>query len=108
MNCPWRLVAVHWQDAHDGPGGWTTVSNYKPARKTVMQVGYVWPDCLVGHLTLVSSYSPDEGLELDEVGMASHIPLGMVLEVVDLVEPFMVTVDGLAGDISSEVVIKVD
>lgn len=60
MNCPWDLVAVWWRDAYDGESGWTTVASYRPVDQTVVTVGFLWPNCLEGHVTLVSSYMPDE------------------------------------------------
>ena len=80
-------------DAYDETNGWTTVANYKPVKKTVIHVGYLWPDCLEGYVTLVSSYFPDELPDLKEVGMPCHIPNGMVLEVVEICEPTFLTVE---------------
>lgn len=87
IKCPWALVAVHWIDAFDGENGWTEVEKYEPARTTVVTVGFLWPDCLQGYLTLVSSYMPDEVPDLKITSGPVHIPLGMVLKIVLLDQP---------------------
>ena len=107
VSGPWKLVAVHWMDAYDDGDGWTTVRGYSPSARTVMQVGWLWPDCLDGYMTLVSSHMPDEAPDYEEVSVPCHIPLGMVLEVVELVEPVMRTVGALAGG-GVRVVVKAD
>ena len=87
IKCPWSLVAVHWMDAFDGENGWTDTDKYDPAATTVVTVGFLWPECLRGYLTLVSSYMPDEVPDLKTTSGPVHIPLGMVLTVTMLEQP---------------------
>ena len=86
-KCNWALVAVHWRDAFDGDNGWTDVETYKPTEATVVTVGWVWPDCLEGYVTLVNSYFPDEVPDLKTTGMSVHIPTNMVLKITILEQP---------------------
>ena len=79
IKCKWDLVSVHWTDAFDGENGWTDIKDYKPFPRTVVTVGWLWPDCLEGHVTLVTSYFPDEVVNMKTVGMPTHIPNGMVI-----------------------------
>jgi len=79
IKCNWDLVSLHWLDAFDGENGWTETKDYKPYRRTVVTVGWLWPNCLEGHVTLVTSYFPDEVPNLKTVGMPTHIPNGMVI-----------------------------
>ena len=81
IKSPWALVAVHWLDAFDGDNGWTDVEKYETEPTTVVTVGFLWPDCLKGYITLVSSYMPDEVPDLKTTSGPVHIPLGMVLKV---------------------------
>ena len=86
-KCNWALVAVHWRDAFDGDNGWTDVETYKPTEATVVSVGWVWPECLEGYVTLVNSYFPDEVPDLKTTGMPVHIPADMVLKITILEQP---------------------
>ena len=79
IKCNWDLVSVHWRDAFDGENGWTDIKEYKPKDATVVTVGWLWPDCLEGYVTLVTSYFPDEVPNLKTAGMPTHIPLGMII-----------------------------
>jgi hypothetical protein len=81
IKSPWPLIAVHWEDAFDGENGWTDVERYAPERTTVLSVGFLWPDCLTGYLTLVSSYMPDEVPDLKTTSNPVHIPAKMILSV---------------------------
>lgn len=85
--CPWSLVAVLWEDAFDGENGWTEVHSYRPEAAMVVTVGYLWPDCLSGYLTVVNSYFPDEVDDMQTVGMPVHIPVGMVREIKAINQP---------------------
>lgn len=87
VKCPWSLVAVHWIDAFDGENGWTDVEKYDPTTTTVLTVGFLWPECLNGYVTLVSSYMPDEVPDLKLTSGPVHIPLGMVIKVYLLDQP---------------------
>jgi hypothetical protein len=82
---PWSLVVVYWEDAFDGPNGWTDTEEYKAEPAMVVTVGWLWPDCLEGYLTLVNSYFPDD--QLATVGMPIHIPVGMIRKTVLLDQP---------------------
>lgn len=86
-RCPWSLVSVLWEDAFDGENGWTDVETYHPAPAMVVTVGYLWPDCLPGYVTLVNSYFPDETEPMVTVGMPTHIPTGMVRMMTVLDQP---------------------
>ena len=84
---PWSLVVVHWKDAFDGENGWTDTSEYHPSPAMVATVGWLWPDCLAGYVTVVNSYFPDDLPAIDTVGMPVHIPVGMVDRIVLLDQP---------------------
>ena len=86
-QCQWSLVAVLWKDAFDGPNGWTDIKDYESKAAMVCTVGWLWPDCLEGYITLVNSYFPDEANDMETVGMPVHIPLGMVKRTVVLSQP---------------------
>jgi hypothetical protein len=86
-TCPWSLVAIHWLDAFDGDNGWTDIEKYDPSATTVVSVGFLWPDCLQGYVTLVSSYMPDEVPDMLTTSNPVHIPTGMVLDIVLLSQP---------------------
>jgi len=85
--CPWTLVVIHWCDAFDAENGWTTIAGYKPIQQTVVSVGWLWPDCLDGYITIVNSYMPDEIEDMKTVGMPTHIPTQMVIKITELVQP---------------------
>jgi len=81
-----RLVIVHWIDAFDGPNGWTSLKDYKAKPQHVYQVGYILDDLLDGHLSLTGSWCPEPD-GFDEIGMVTHIPVGMVQSVAELAVP---------------------
>jgi hypothetical protein len=87
MRCPWSLVAIHWMDAYDSENGWIEVDKYKPAATTVVTVGYLWPDCLPGYVSVTASWMPDELEDPKTVGMVTHIPTGMVKQIKILEHP---------------------
>ena len=87
MSCPWALVTVHWIDAFDSENGWIEMDNYKPEICNVISVGYVWPECLSGYITITGSYFPDELPNLKVLGMVTHIPTKMVEKIVVLEQP---------------------
>lgn len=84
---PWKLTAIWWRDAFDGENGWTDMEKYEPTETTVVTVGYLWPDCLENYYTLVNSYLPDEVPEMKTTSGPVHIPVGMVLKMVELASP---------------------
>lgn len=87
MSCCWSLVAVHWVDAFDSDNGWIEMDNYKPEICNVVSVGYLWPDCLSGYITITGSYFPDELPNLKTIGMVTHIPTEMVENIRILDQP---------------------
>lgn len=89
MKLPARLVAVHWTDAFDSDNGWIDVKEYKPKPCCVVSVGFLWEDCLDGHISLTASWFPEDEDEhrASTVGMVTHIPKGMVNQIVDVFLP---------------------
>lgn len=79
---PWPMVAILWRDAFDGENGWTDVEDYKPTETLVVTVGFLWPNCLDGYVTLVNSFMPDELPNIKTTSGPVHIPVGMVVETV--------------------------
>ena len=95
MKIPPKLAVVHWTDAFDSSNGWITVKDYKPTPQYVITVGYVWEDCLPGHLSLTTSWCPsaDNSDEAGDVGMVTHIPKGMVNQISYLTSPDFSSLD---------------
>lgn len=89
VKSTWPLVAIHWRDAFDGENGWTDIDKYEPEDTTVVTVGWLWEDCLAGYVTVVNSYFPDEVSDPKTVGMPTHIPVGMVIDVFMLEQPLV-------------------
>lgn len=70
----WPLVVCQWKDAHaGGDSSWTDTATYKAEEVHVLSTGWVWPKCLDGHLTLVSS-TIGVPHEPETVGDILHIP----------------------------------
>ena len=80
-------VFVHWIDAYDSSNGWIQVKEYKPQPCHVYQVGYIIEGLLDGHLSLTGSWCPEPDGDVDDIGMVTHIPDGMVQKVVQLGVP---------------------
>jgi len=95
MKLPPKLVVIHWTDAFDSSNGWITVKDYKPTPQYVITVGYIWEDCLPGHLSLTTSWCPnaDNSDEAVDVGMVTHIPKGMVNSITYLTQPDFSSLD---------------
>ena len=89
VKSAWPLVAIHWRDAFDGENGWTDVDKYEPEDTTVVTVGWLWEDCLNGYLTVVNSYFPDEVTDPKTVGMPTHIPVGMIIDMFMIDQPLV-------------------
>lgn len=87
MDIPPRLIMVHWIDAFDSHNGWVDIKEYEPKVCHVIQVGFVVDGLLDGHLSLTGSWCPEPDDEVTTIGMVSHIPLGMVVEVKELAVP---------------------
>ena len=84
MDDTWPLVVCQWKDAHaGGEGSWTDVATYKPEEVHVLSTGWVWPKCLEGHLTLISS-TIGEPIAPETVGDILHIPWECILAVFSL------------------------
>jgi len=100
MKLPAKLVAVHWTDAFDSDNGWITVKTYKPKPCHVVSVGFLWEDCLEGHVSITGSWFPEEESphEADDVGMVSHIPLKMVNKIIVLPDPDFSSVSDSASE----------
>ena len=80
----WPLVVCQWKDAHSGSdSSWTDTATYKPEEVHVLSTGWVWPKCLEGHLTLISS-TIGEPIEPETVGDILHIPWECILAVFSL------------------------
>ena len=80
----WPLVVCQWKDAHAGSDtSWTDTATYKPEEVHVLSTGWVWPKCLEGHLTLVSS-TVGEPIEPEVVGDILHIPWESIIAVFSL------------------------
>ena len=80
----WPLVVCQWKDAHSGSdSSWTDTATYKPEEVHVLSTGWVWPKCLEGHLTLISS-TIGEPIEPEVVGDILHIPWENILAVFSL------------------------
>ena len=85
--CPWSLVVIHWIDAFDSSNGWVDLEEYKPSPLSVVSVGYLYPDCLEGYVTITGSYFPDDLPKMESVGMLTHVPCAMVQKIVMLEQP---------------------
>ena len=90
----WQLVLVQWADAHtgeDGPG-WTDTAEYVPGPCLPLTVGWIWPNCKPGYLTLVGTVMND-AMEPETVSDINHIPMACVTAVYSLhyatpIDPF--------------------
>lgn len=89
VKSSWPLVAIHWRDAFDGENGWTDIEKYEPEDTTVVTVGWLWEDCLEGYMTVVNSYFPDEAADPKTVGMPTHIPVGMIIDMFMMDQPMV-------------------
>jgi hypothetical protein len=75
----WPLVLVQWMDAHtgeDGPG-WTSTDEYVPGPCMPLTVGWIWPKCKPGYLTLVGTVMNDP-MEPETVSDINHLPWSCV------------------------------
>lgn len=82
------LVVVEWNDAFDGQLGWLNLEEYKPYFCQPITVGWLIPDFLDGHVTLMGTYLVDKN-DHNRVHYTnpSHIPLGMVQSITYLDVP---------------------
>jgi hypothetical protein len=74
-----QLAVIVWVDAFDGHSGWVYLKEYKPLPMEAVTVGWVLPDFMEGHVTLMGTYMVDRN-DHNEVHFStpSHLPLGMV------------------------------
>lgn len=79
----WAVVLVQWRDAHDGGNGWTFTSDYEPEMCVPLTVGWVWPKCKPGYLTIASTVMNDAD-DPDVVSNITHIPWENVMNVYSL------------------------
>lgn len=86
MSCPWSLVSITWIDAFDSHNGWIDTNEYKPEARTVVSVGYLWPDCLPEYVTITGSYFADEAPNIVTIGMVTHIPASLV-KIIKIIQP---------------------
>jgi hypothetical protein len=96
----WTLVLVQWVDAHSGDEGpgWTDTENYVPGPCVPMTVGWIWPDCKPGYLTLCGTVM-NTAFEPETVSGVEHIPLSCVTAVYSMhyarpIDPFTEEIDG--------------
>lgn len=87
-----RLALVVWQDAFDGHPGWVDMETYEPKPMNPLSVGWLIPDFMEDHITLMGSYMIDRNdntIDLNSVHYStpSHIPLGMVQSITYLDVP---------------------
>lgn len=80
----WAMVVVQWRDAHQGgEHSWTLTDGYVPETVMPLTVGWVWPKCKEGYLTLVSTVMNDAD-EPEVVSDINHIPLECIVRVYSL------------------------
>lgn len=80
----WPMVVVQWRDAHEGGDGtWTNTDGYVPEVVLPITVGWVWPKCKPGYLTLVGTVMNDAE-EPEVVSNVNHIPWEMIVNVYSL------------------------
>ena len=74
----WPMVLVQWRDAHTGDPGWTYREDYDPDACLPLTVGWVWPGCKEGYLTIVGTVM-NHADEPDVVSDINHIPFENVV-----------------------------
>lgn len=80
----WAMVVVQWRDAHQGgDGSWTVVDGYQADSCIPISVGWVWPKCKPGYLTLVSTVM-NHPAEPEVVSDVNHIPWENIVAVYSL------------------------
>lgn len=81
----WPLVLVAWLDAHtgeDGPG-WTDTDEYVPGPCHPLTVGWIWPKCKEGYLTICGTVM-NHADEPETVSDVNHIPWACVTAIYSL------------------------
>lgn len=83
-----KLAIVVWLDAFDGPSGWVDLKEYKPKAMEPVSVGWILPDFMEGHITMMGTYMVDHNDENTvQFSTPSHIPIGMVQSITYLDVP---------------------
>ena len=83
-----RLAIVEWFDAFDGQSGWVDMDEYDPKPVRPLSVGWLVPDYMEDHITLMGSYLYDYNDHNSvHYSTASHIPIGMVQSITYLDVP---------------------
>jgi hypothetical protein len=83
-----RLALVIWHDAFDGNPGWVDLETYKPTPMQPYSVGWLIPDFMEGHITLMGSFMVDYNDNKEvHYSTPSHIPVGMVQSITYLDVP---------------------
>lgn len=86
-----RLAIVEWHDAFDGHPGWVDMEEYRPKPMEPLSVGWLIPDFMEGHITLMGSYMVDKNDHNSvHYSTPSHIPLGMVQSITYLDVPYSI------------------
>lgn len=82
------LVIVEWFDAFDGQSGWVDMDEYTPKPVRPLSVGWLIPEFMEDHITLMGSYLYDYNDDNSvQYSTASHIPIGMVQSITYLDVP---------------------
>jgi len=85
-----KLVRVRWHDAHAIGTGWMGVDEIDAGPRNISTVGWVIHGVKAGHLVLVGSVDDD----MIDGGIA--IPIGMIREIVELVDGARLPVEQLS------------
>lgn len=80
----WALVVVQWRDAHQGgEGSWTLTEGYEADDCLPITVGWVWPKCKPGYLTIASTVM-NHPANPEVVSDVNHIPWENIVTVYSL------------------------
>jgi len=82
----WQMILVKWVDAFDAPAGWHDADSYRESECIIDTMGYYWADCgLDGYLVMAATTGYHGKNRPQEVSQVTHIPLGMIREIIPLV-----------------------
>lgn len=79
----WPMVVVQWRDAHQDSDTWVFTNEYVPEEMAPITVGWVWPKCKEGYLTLVGTVHPS-ALHPEMVSNINHIPMENIIRMYSL------------------------
>lgn len=83
-----KLVLIEWLDAFDGHPGWVNLEEYHPHVMKPVTIGWLVPDFMEGHITVMGSYLIDKNDDNHvHYSTPSHIPEGMVQSITYLDVP---------------------